>query len=346
MKIALIGFGTVGQGFVEVLALKKSYLQKNYNLNLQLVSVADIKHGSIVEPDGIEPNKLLQHFRNYGNLSAFPAQIRPENSLLTIEQSDADIVIEATPTNIKNAQPAFDHIRRAFELGKNVVTCNKGPVALYYSELQSFAQKKHLAFKFESTVMSGSPILNTALYSLKGCEFTQIRGIMNGTTNFILTQMEAGHSYSEVLQEAQRLGYTEADPTGDVDGWDTLAKVIILANVVCGGQLKVADVKRRGITELDQNDIQNAIHDGFRWKLIGEVTATADGLRAKVEPQKIPLNHPLASVMGTINAITFNTDLMGEVTITGAGAGSKETAFGILNDIIHIVEQKGESKNF
>ncbi len=337
MKIALIGFGTVGQGLVEVLALKNNFLQKKYNLNLHLVCVADIKHGSVLHPNGIDPENLLHHFRKYRNLSAFPAQSHPEDGFQAIKQSDADIVVEATSTNLKTAQPAVDHIRLAFELGKNVVTCNKGPVALYFSELWNIAQKKHLAFKFESTVMSGSPIINTALYGLKGCEFKQIRGIMNGTTNFMLTQMEAGRCYSEVLLEAQQLGYAETDPTGDVEGWDTLAKVMILANVVCGGQLKVADVQRKGITELTPEAVQMALSKGFRWKLIGEITAVAHGLTAKVEPQMIPLAHPLATVMGTSNAITFNTDLLGEVTITGAGAGSKETAFGILNDIIHIM---------
>ncbi len=340
MKIALIGFGTVGQGFVEVLALKQQFLQNKYDLNLNLVSIADIKYGSILDPAGIVPVKVLNHFRKHGNLFDFPTQIRPEDSFRAIKQSGADIIIEATPTNLKTAQPAIDHIRLAFELGKNVVTCNKGPVALFYPELKALAQKKQLAFKFESTVMSGSPIINTALYSLKGCEFKKIRGIMNGTTNFILTQMEAGQHYAEVLTEAQRLGYAETDPSGDVDGWDTLAKVVILANVVFGGQIKMADVKRKGITGLSLEDIQNGLKKGFRWKLIGEISLTENGLSAKVEPQMVPLDHPLAMVMGTSNAISFTTDLLGEVTITGAGAGRKETAFGVLNDIINIAQSK------
>jgi len=338
IKIALIGFGTVGQGFVEILADKIDYLLQKYNQHLELVAITDIKFGTIIESHGIDLKRLLQHVKNQGDWTEYPAPVYSLNSIQTILKSSADIVVEATPTNLKDGQPALDHIQTALQSGKHVVTCNKGPIALAYTELQKLAESKKLQLRFEGAVMSGTPVLNTALQNLKGCEIHQIRGIFNGTTNYILSEMEQGHSYTSALQAAQKLGYAEADPAGDVEGWDALAKVIILASVLCGESLEVDEVPCSGITELTQQAVQEAVTNGFRWKLIGEIKKTATGIAAKVEPQKIPLSHPLANIMGSTNAITFDTDLLGPVTVVGTGAGKKETAFALLNDIIQIIQ--------
>jgi homoserine dehydrogenase len=188
----------------------------------------------------------------------------------------------------------------------------------------------------EGTVMSGTPVINLAENTLAGNDISAVKGILNGTTNFILTNMEAGRSYEDVLDEAQKLGYAEADPTADVEGYDALAKVTILANVLMGENVKPDDIPCKGITQITLEDIDKAKAEGKRWKLIGEVKREGGKVSASVSPQMVDLSHPLAGVMGAVNAVTFSTDLMGDVTVNGPGAGKIETGYSILIDMLEI----------
>ncbi|HGY54229.1 MAG TPA: homoserine dehydrogenase [Caldithrix abyssi] len=336
-KLALIGFGTVGQGLCEILLSKKEYLKKMYDFEWEVVAVSDMLKGSVYAPDGLDVPALLDLVSNGKSLEEYTGDAqRGWDALTTIRQSNADIVCEMTYTDIKSGKPATDHCRAALESGKHVVTSNKGPAALFYNELADLAQKNNVRFLIEGTVMSGTPVLNLASNELAGNSITAVRGILNGTTNFILTNMEAGRSYEEVLKEAQELGYAEADPTADVEGFDALAKVTILANVVMGARLKPDDIPCKGITAITLDDIEQARQEGKRWKLIGEVKKEGGKVSASVAPMKVELSHPLAGVSGAVNAVTFSTDLMGDVTITGAGAGRIETGFSILTDILEI----------
>jgi homoserine dehydrogenase len=217
-----------------------------------------------------------------------------------------------------------------------VVTSNKGPVALNYRELAELARKNSVEYMIEGTVMSGTPVINLVRNTLAGNDISSIRGILNGTTNFILTHMEAGRSYEEVLAEAQKLGYAEADPTADVEGFDALAKATILANVVMGENLRPDEIPCKGITAITRDDIEKAKAQGKRWKLIGEIKRNRGKVAASVTPMMVDFEDPLAGVMGAVNAVTFATDLVGDVTITGAGAGRTETGFSILIDILEI----------
>ena len=254
----------------------------------------------------------------------------------TINSIDADVMIELSYTDVMTGEPATTHCKAAFNRGMHVVTSNKGPVSLFYDELKKLADSKNLTFGIEGTVMSGTPVLNTGLKSLAGCSISAISGILNGTTNYILSEMEKGKQYKDVLQKAQELGYAEADPTGDVEGWDALAKVIILTNVVMGGNIKFDDAEREGITKITLTDVEKAKTERTRWKLIGETKLVNGKIKAKVTPKKLPLSDPLASVMGATSAITFETDLLGPVTVIGAGAGKFETGFSILSDLLSI----------
>ncbi len=193
-----------------------------------------------------------------------------------------------------------------------------------------------MQFRYEGTVVAGTPVLNLGEFTLAGNEITEIRGILNGTTNFILTNMEAGRAYDEVLKEAQELGFAEADPTADVEGFDALAKVVILAKSVMGADISPEDVDRTGITQISLDDVAAAKADGKRWKLIGKVTRDGSGVKASVKPEKVALTDPLAAVGGATNALTFVTDLLGEVTIVGPGAGKIETGYSLLIDMLAI----------
>ena len=184
--------------------------------------------------------------------------------------------------------------------------------------------------------MSGTPVLSTATEALAGCEFARIRGILNGTTNYILSEMEQGRPYAEALATAQELGYAEADPTADVEGFDVLAKVVILANVVMRAELGAEGVSREGITGLDAEAVAAAPALGQRWKLIGQVERVDGQIAASVGPVALPLDDPLAAVGGVTNAVTLETDLVGPVTIVGAGAGKEATGLSLLSDLVAI----------
>ena len=338
-KLAFIGFGTVGQGLAEILRDKGDILRRDFGFDAQIVAVSDILKGALYHPDGLDAAKLLEVVQSTGNLADYPDSpglARGWDSLTTIRDSNADSIVEVAYTDINTGQPAIDHCRAAFESGKNVAMSNKGPVALAYTELSALAEEKGVRWGFEGTVMSGTPALRMPLTALAGNEISEVKGIFNGTTNYILTKMEEGLSYEAALQQAQDLGYAEADPTADVEGYDALGKVVILANVVMNAPLKKEDVACRGISHLTPADIQQAVSEGKRWKLIGRAKKEGDRVVAGVGPEMVPLTDPLAGIMGATNAITYQCDLAGPITLVGAGAGRVETGFSILIDLINI----------
>jgi homoserine dehydrogenase len=338
-KLAFIGFGTVGQGLAEILRDKGSELRAQYGLEARIVAISDTVKGAIYHPDGLDINTLLTIIRETGSLNDYPdtpGLVRGWDSITTIRSSNADTVVEVAWTDIETGEPAISHLRVAFETGKHVVTSNKGPAALAYHKLKRLADTHGVDWGFEGTVMSGTPALRLAHTDLAGCHITEIRGILNGTTNFILTQMEEGATYADALAEAQRLGYAEADPTADVEGHDALGKLLILAAAVMNAPLTRDGVACRGITHLTPDDIKEAKSADKRWKLIARVWRDGDGLEATVGPQAIPITDPLAAVSGAINAITYVTDLLGEVTLVGPGAGRRETGFALLADLLDI----------
>jgi len=336
MKILLIGFGTVGQGLAELLLEKEAMLSRTYGINVQVTGIADFQKGSLYNTRGLDLKKVLAAVKKDGTLAALKNDIFDEDALALIKKAKADVLCEATYTDIKTAEPATSHIRTAFEQGMHVVTTNKGPLALYYHELLELARKKKLEFLFEGTVMSGTPVLNLIRETLAGSEIREMKGILNGTTNYILSRMEEGLSYEAALKKAQELGYAEAIPDADVLGWDALAKVTILANTVFAARQKPFDYPCQGITEISASDIAAAKAQGKRFKLIGRVWKEGEAVKASVSPQQIGLSHPLAGVMGASNALTISSDTLGDVTIIGPGAGRRETGFSMLIDLIHI----------
>jgi homoserine dehydrogenase len=323
----------------EILRDKGEYLRNELGFHAKVVAISDLLKGSLYHPDGLDLDAALQSVNETGTLDGYPDEpglIRGWDSLRTIRESNADTIVEITFTDVKTGKPAIDHCRAAFESGKNVVTSNKGPVALAYRELSELARKNGVRWGFEGTVMSGTPALRLPLIALSGNEIREVTGILNGTTNYILSKMEEGFTYEAALREAQRLGYAEADPANDVDGYDAQFKAMILANVVMNAPLRYEDVECTGIRDLKPEDIEWAKAEGKRWKLLARVRKEGDRVAASVKPEAIPLEHPLAGVMGAVNAVTFDCDLAGPITLIGAGAGRVETGFSILIDLVNI----------
>ena len=343
-KLALVGFGTVGQGLAEILIHKRDLLRRDYHFECSVVAIADIHKGSAYLPEGLNMEKVLSLVRETNRVDGYPGATTGWDSLRTIRESGADIVVEVTFTDIETGEPAISHVRTSLEGGKHVVTSNKGPVALAGRELSELAVRKGVQFRYEGTVLSGTPALNLALESLAGAEIGEVRGILNGTTNYILSEMEQGKGYEETLKMAQKLGYAEAKPDADVEGWDALAKVLIIANLVMGGDLKVADVARTGITGISLQEVELARQNNERWKLIAHAWREGERVKAKVSPEKVSMDDFLAGVSGVTNALTIDTDLLGKVTIVGPGAGKGETGFSLLADMlaIHRIHSTGD----
>ncbi len=336
--LALIGFGTVGQALAKIIQSKHADLKYKHKIDLNIVAVSSLSKGSLYNPHGLDIDKLLTAAKS-GSFDAYPNAEnlqRGWDNIHLITDTNADTIIEVSYTDMDTAQPALNHCRTALAHGKNIVTSNKGPIALAYADLQDLACANNAQIFFESTVMAGTPSLRLASSALAGNDISAIQGIFNGTSNYILSQMEEGISYADALATAQKLGYAEADPTADVEGIDAMAKVLILANTLMDCSLNKDDVSVRGIAHLRLRDIEKAKAEGKRWKLIGSVEKLGGQVQASVQPVMLPIENPLAQVMDTANAITYRTDLLGEVTLVGAGAGGTETAAGLLSDILAI----------
>lgn len=343
-KIGLIGCGTVGQGFLEILIKKKEFLKADFDFEAKVIAISDKLKGSLLIPEGIDIERLLQLLKEGKNIGDYlegkSNEAEKMDALQVIEQCDADIIAELTYTDIQTAEPATSHVKKALQTGKHVVTSNKGPAALFYNELKTLAEENDRLFRIEGTVMSGTPVFNLCENAFSGNEIKEINGILNGTTNFILSKMEEeGMDYEVALQLAQKLGYAEADPTADVEGYDALAKIVILSNVLLGGNIKPSNAAREGITALSKDKILEAKKEGYRYKLIASTRKENGRIVASVSPQKLPLSDPLSGIMGANNALSFDLDLLGKVTIQGPGAGKTETGYSILVDILAIHRQ-------
>lgn len=340
-RLAMIGFGNVGQGLAEILSRRAADLAAQSGVAFQIVAVSTRSRGSIYNPAGLDAAALLEAARAGHSFETLPAPHTGWDAPRIIRESNADVVVEISYTDLQTGQPALDYIRQALTAGKHVVTANKGPTALHYPELRRLAHENGVSIGVEGTVLSGTPALHLGLSALASAGITRVQGILNGTTNYILTQMENGATYADALAEAQANGYAEADPSGDVDGYDAAAKVVIIANLLLGLPLTMADVRREGISHITPHDIESAKAAGERWKLIGLAEKRGDDFSASVQPVRLPLAHPLANVGGATNAITYTTDLLGDVTLIGAGAGRVETGYGLLADLLAIHRGRG-----
>ncbi|MFT4938251.1 MAG: homoserine dehydrogenase [Paraglaciecola sp.] len=335
-KLAIIGFGNVGQGLAKILCDKSELLKERFGVDISIVAVCDLYKGSVADPAGLDPNMLLRSIEVEGDLKRLPAKYTGWNAEETIAKSGADILIELAYTDLKTGEPALSHVKQALNNGMHVSMTNKGPVALAFPELRDIAKKNNVQIGIEGTVMSGTPSLNLGSEMLLAAGITKIQGILNGTTNYILGEMEAGLDYQVALTQAQELGYAEADPTGDVDGHDAAAKVVILGNLFMDLALTLADVDCTGISQISTEEVAKASAQNKHWKLIGTVAKTAAGFIASVKPQMVSRDNPLASIFGASNAITYTTELLGDITLIGPGAGRLETGYAVIEDILAI----------
>jgi len=341
MRIILVGFGVVGKSIAQILLEKTSFFVKNYGVSPKIVAVVD-SQGSTLNPRGIDLGQALSVKEASGSISHIPRfGIPGMTSAEVIENTDAEILVEVTPTNTETGEPGLTNIKTALRTGKHVVTSNKGPLALALPSLTELALYNRVQLRFGGSVGAGTPILEFAKKCLLGNEILSAQGILNGTTNFILTSMtDRKIAFHEALKEAQELGYAETDPSSDIRGIDTACKLVIIANWVMGMPVTLPDVDIEGIENVTLDDFSKASSKQCTIKLIGEIN---EGL--SVIPKMIKWDTPLSGIRGALNAITFQTSLAGEQTVIGLGAGGRVTSSAILADIVDIaqtIRRKGD----
>ena len=332
MRLCLLGFGAVGQGLANVVLMKHDELVERYNLDLSITAISDTS-GAAINPDGLNLQLALDTKAESGKIKNYPEfGVSDVDGLTVLDMAEYDCLVEATPTNIDDGEPTQSNILKAMNDKKDVVTSNKGPLALNFKTLIETARKNNVRFRFEASVGGTMPVINSARESLAGNKIESVQGILNGTTNYILSRMaNEGTEYEPTLKEAQELGIAETNPYQDVEGLDAACKIVIIANSLMGWDVTLKDVSLHGISNISSNAVQLALKDGYLIKLVAEAN---DG-KLTVAPMLVKQGSPFA-VNGTLNVITFKTDLSDDVTVVGVGAGSIETAAALLSDIINI----------
>ncbi len=332
MRIIICGFGVVGQSLVKLFESRSEDLYAKYGLKPRVVGVFDSK-GSAIDSSGLDLVKLVETKKKFGSVKNYSKTKTKMSGVDMIKNLEAEVLIETTASNYKDAEPGMTHIITAMKKGMHVISVNKGPLALAFPSLLELATYNRVMLKFSGTVGGGTPILDYAKDSLRGERITSFAGILNGTTNYILTNMTNGLSFKSALKDAKDRGYVEADESLDLDGLDAAAKLVILANWIMGMKVTMPDIRCTGIRKVTNEDIKKAAKKKCAIKLIASCNKDLE-----VSPQEVSLDNPLC-VNGTLNAIAFTSQHSGTQTIIGKGAGGMETASSILRDLLDIRQE-------
>ena len=311
VNIAILGFGTIGGGLADCIDTNAGLIEEQLGARINIKYILDLREF----PD-----------HRYGD--------RVVHDIKTIlEDAEVSIVAEM----MGGSHPAYDFAVAAMNAGKSVVTSNKEVVANYGIELLECARNNHVRYLFEASVGGGIPVIRTLTEALKGTDICEIYGILNGTTNYILTEMERrGISMEEALAEAQSLGYAEANPTADIDGIDACRKICILAAIAYGVLIPSDQVRTEGIRNITKRDVEYASENGCSVKLVAHAVKTDDGIYLNVSPMAVSNDNPLAGVNGVFNAVMIRGNTLGNIMLYGAGAGALPTASAVLADIMDI----------
>ena len=330
-NLAIVGFGHVGRAFLRLLIAKETELRRKYDIRWRLTGVATRRVGWFADVDGLNPIALLNGHWPARAANAVP----PQNVREWLERAKADVFFEASSLEAQTGQPATDHLRAALESGAHAISANKGPVVHAYRELTALAKEKNRKFLFESTVMDGVPIFSLFPLGLPATELRGFHGVLNSTTNVVLTEIEKGRTFADAVQRAQALGIAETDPTADLDGWDAAVKLAALAIVLMGADVKIEQVQRSGIRDLSEEKIRSVRAAGMRYKLVCRADRRGDSVQCCVQPELLLAADPLAGLEGTSSAIRFDLDMFG-LSIVEHNPGIEATAYGLLADLVRV----------
>ena len=330
--LVLLGFGNVGRALARLLLEKSTDLAP---LELPVVGILTARHGGALDHDGLDLSAALSIAEQGGSLSDLSSSAAPAQVSEFLKASGAQALVETTPVNYESGQPALDYLRAGLQYGMHAITANKGPVVHGYRELSRLARDRHRRFLFESAVMDGAPLFSLWRETLPAARLSAFRGVLNSTTNLILTLMEQGQSFQEAVSHAQAIGIAETDPRGDTQGWDAAVKVAALVTVFMDTPLSPQQVAREGIEAISPDRVREAGERGERWKLVCRAEVGEHGIDASVRPERVGPQDPLFGVMGTSSAITLWTDVLGPLTLVESDPGPRTTAYGLLADLLN-----------
>lgn len=340
-KLCLVGFGNVARALVRLMMRKTSLLEQDYGITFSVTGIATGSHGLAVNPDGLDVARALALVESGGSIQPLSTR-EVEDSPGVIRGSGADVMFENSPVNHKTGQPAIDHVRLALERGMHAITANKGTVVHAYPELTALAQSKGRKFYFESTVLGGSPVFSVFRECMPAAELRSFRGVLNSTTNIILTRMERGESFDEAVRFCQSIGVAETDPSADVDGWDAAIKVAALVTVLMKVPFTPQQVQRQGVRGITPEMLAKAMAVGKRYKLVCSAERRSSGVEARVAPELLSASDPLYGMEDSTTGVAFRTDVLGDYSIMesereGMVAGPEPTAYGLFADFINAV---------
>lgn len=337
IRTALIGVGAVNRSFLEILMRKAERLQAQYGLSFRIVLAAD-SSGVIRRAAGFDPQQLYQFKRNGGRLNTLPEVV---NAPLTqvLQETDCDLVLEASPVNLKDGEPGLSVTRTALACGMNVVLANKGPLVLAFRELHELAAQKKVGLAYSATVCGALPVINIGQRDLIAADIIMLRGIFNSTSNFILAEMNSGRSFADALAEAQRRGIAEADPSLDVEGWDTANKLVIIANSMLGIHTTLHDVQVTGITGITMAQLQAEARHGRTIKLVATAQRTSQGYHLTVAPTTLDQSDFLGSCSGWEMGIEIHSDLYGKLYHKIWEDSPLPTASAMLRDAVNLMRK-------
>jgi homoserine dehydrogenase len=331
VDLILIGFGNVGQRFVRLLDEQRTTLARQHGISPRIVGIATRRHGQVFSARGLDVARVNGTADN--TLAFLRGALRKSRAAAREQRL---VVVETTTLDVKRGEPAASYIRTALAANAHVITANKGPVACAYAALRRAAERADRRWLFEGAVMDGVPVFNLVRETMPAVKILGFRGIVNSTTNFILTAMEQGQRFDDALAEMQAKGIAEADASLDIDGWDAAAKTAALANVLLGARLTPARVERQGITRDTAAHAIGATSRGRRLKLVARAARQPRGVAARVSLEELASDDPLAQIEGQQNAIILSTDLLGEIAIVQRGGGLTQTAYALLSDLVTI----------
>lgn len=339
-KLCFIGFGNVARSLARLLERKRDVLNSRYDITYSITGIATGRHGFAVNPDGIDVGQALEKVESGKSITPL-STFQVADSLSVIESSSATVMFENSPVNYETGQPAIDHVRAALNANMHAITANKGTVVHAYQELTALAKSKNKKFRFESTVLGGSPVFSTFREAMPLADLISFKGIINATTNLILSRMEDGESFDDAVKYCQSIGIAETDPSGDVDGWDAAIKVSALATVLMDSPLKPQDVERKGIREITAEMVKQAKAEKKRWKLVASAERAGERIKAKVSPELVDASSPLYGMMGSSSGLTFSTDVLPNYSVIvsereGMKGGPEETAYGLFADFVSV----------
>ncbi len=337
VSCVICGLGYVGKALAQLLEERSALLEKQYGISLACPAII-ASTGAAVSTEGLPLSKIAKYVQNGNRIDSHPNFGQAGYTLHdAVSSFEPGIVFEVTPTNIKTGEPGLSHFQQSIQQKWHIASANKGPLILGMQELKSAAHDAGVQIKVSGATAAALPTTDVGVTCLAGSTISRIEGIVTGTANLLLTQMaETGQSYHEVLKKAREMGISEPDPRLDVEGWDTACKIIILANELMDSTVSLSEMEIEGITGLDPKLVQETKQNGQSIKLLGVVEKKGDSVRAFVKPTTVDNTHPLYTVNGTEKGITFTTDTMGEITVTGGRAGPVGTSTALLKDLINI----------